>query len=61
MGITISHYKDPYSPTSIMERRMVFFGAHMGFNLRVVTYKHGTQQKHREIMEKHQELIKFQE
>ena len=35
--------------------------AHMGFNLRVVTFKHGTQQKHGEMMETKQELIKFQE
>ena len=29
MGIIISHYKDPYSTTSIMESKRVFFMAHV--------------------------------
>ena len=29
MGILINHYKDPYSPSSIMESKRVFFVAHM--------------------------------
>ena len=38
MGIMISHYKDPYQTTSIMESKRVFFVAHVYICMYIYIY-----------------------